>query len=217
MGIRRTALPFEGQFVQVPNAWVRDPRLTRRARGLLVEIMSHQHGWVISVHALWKAGPEGREATRKAIAELAEAGYLERDQEHGDHGRFGEMNYRLVSPGTLTAAQKLGDGTKTGARSTVAQESAPIEDHLEEDHSQKGGATAPAAATPFCKRHPNGTDKPCSGCKAARLAVAVAEAEAHAAAAKPKRRYDPTVYCEHLQLLGACDICAAEAGRAATA
>ena len=42
MGVLRTRLSFEDHYTQVPNAWVRDARLTRRARGLLVKLINHQ-------------------------------------------------------------------------------------------------------------------------------------------------------------------------------
>lgn len=226
MAIRRAALPFEGQFTQVPNAWLRDARLSRRARGLLAEIMSHQHGWVISVHSLWKNGPEGREAIRKAIVELADLGYLERDQSHGQRGRFGEMNYVLASPelSTVTVAQKLGDGTETGARSTVAQESATKNTMEEEDHL-KGGTEAPTpppVLVPWCKRHAatEGHDGGCAACKRARLAweqslaTASQEQQWHAVPTPKRSKHWREGLCEaHLQPEATCEACAQDRKR----
>jgi hypothetical protein len=226
MAIRRIKLPFEEQYVQIPNSWMRDPRLSRRARGLLAEIMTHQTGWVISVNSLWQNGPEGREAIRKTIVELADAGYLQRDQSHGDRGRFGEMNYVLSAPELSTVsedstvAQKLGDGSVTGARSTVAQDPATKKTISKEDHL-KGGADAPAPTpdpSPFCARHraTEGTDKPCAACKKARIAwegPLIAAARDQQWEAKPEPRYDPAVYCGHLQLIGKCWMCDDEAKR----
>ena len=39
--ITRIHLKFERDFTQLPNAWLRDRRLSRGARGLLGEIMTH--------------------------------------------------------------------------------------------------------------------------------------------------------------------------------
>jgi hypothetical protein len=225
MSIRRAALPFEGQYTQVPNAWLRDPRISRRARGLLAEIMSHQSGWVISVHSLWKNGPEGREAIRKAIVELADAGYLARDQEHGERGRFGEMNYVLVSPelSPATVAQFLGDGTNTGARSTVAQESTTKKTMEEEDHV-KGGAEAPAhtpVLVPYCKRHAQdeGYDGACAACQKARIAwqlsLATADQEEQwvPATLRRSRHWRPGLCEAHLQNAETCESCAEDRKR----
>ena len=97
MAITRNALQFEKNFTQIPNAWIRDKTLTRKSRGLLAEILSHRVGWTISVASLQSAGVEGRDSIRSAIAELEDAGYLERIQTR-DGGRFAEIDYRLVDP-----------------------------------------------------------------------------------------------------------------------
>lgn len=98
MGITRTALSFEGKFVQIPNEWARDPRISRRARGLLAEIASHRIGWHVTTRSLTQAGVEGRDAVRSMLAELVKAGYLVAAQQRGDHGQFGEIEYVLSDP-----------------------------------------------------------------------------------------------------------------------
>ena len=75
-------------FTQVFNAAVRDKRLSRRARGLMVEILSHSDGFEISEAALLANGPEGRDAIRKALRELETCGYLRRVQGRGTAGKF---------------------------------------------------------------------------------------------------------------------------------
>lgn len=81
-------------FTQVFNAAVRDKRLSRRARGLLVELLSHRDGYGVSIERLTEGGPEGRDAIRSALAELERYGYLHRDRPHDPAtGRFGEAVY----------------------------------------------------------------------------------------------------------------------------
>ncbi len=116
MGVRRTALEFEGQYVQIPNAWLRDKRLSRRARGLLAEIMSHRVGWHVTTRTLASAGPEGRDAVRTALGELVAFGYLRRAQGRADGGTFGEIEYELSEP---TVAGFSGHGEETPGQ-TVA-------------------------------------------------------------------------------------------------
>ncbi|WP_143020349.1 hypothetical protein [Sinosporangium album] len=60
------------------NDLARDQRLTRRARGLFVELASHQEGWQTSIAKLADLGPEGTHAIRGAIEELEKYGYLVR-------------------------------------------------------------------------------------------------------------------------------------------
>lgn len=96
--ITRGNLDFEAHFTTMPNAWARDARLSRRARGLLVELLSHRVGWTVSVASLVAAGPEGRDAIRAAIRELIEYGYLVREQGHDESGKFAEADYMLTNP-----------------------------------------------------------------------------------------------------------------------
>lgn len=83
----------EAGWAPIANAAARDHRLSWRARGLLLELLSYQDGWDITVDALVKKaraqGPasEGRGAMRVAVKELADTGYVryvrEQDKETG--------------------------------------------------------------------------------------------------------------------------------------
>ena len=79
---------FDNHFTQIPNSWLRDTRLTLKARGLLSLVMSHSQGWSLSISRLAEESLEGKDAIRSAIAELERFGYLSRSQEN--QGRFGE-------------------------------------------------------------------------------------------------------------------------------
>ena len=115
MRIRRGFVQATDHFTIIPNAWVRDADLSRRARGLLAELLSHREGWDVSIESLWRTGTEGREAVRKAVQELEEAGYLRREQQGGTGGeKFGTAEYVLLDPVAKTPvhsdAQFPGDG-----------------------------------------------------------------------------------------------------------
>jgi len=98
MGIQRTALSFEGKFVQIPNTWARDERISWGARGLLVKVASHRVGWHITTRSLTAAGAEGRDVVRSMTAELIAAGYLELERRRAERGRFDEIEYVLADP-----------------------------------------------------------------------------------------------------------------------
>lgn len=160
MGVRRTHLEFEGQFTQVPNAWARDERLSRKARGLLVEIMSHRVGWHVSVSGLQEAGTEGRDAIKSALVELKEHGYLVVSQGRGAGGRFGEVEYELHDPATgdglsahgatadgFTANGSTASGSTASGKSARYKNTSPIEDHLEEDHPEEAAIELRAMAS----------------------------------------------------------------------
>jgi hypothetical protein len=85
----------ESGFTIIPDAAVRDPRLSYLARGVLAEILSRPDDWATTADAIWrrarsergKAG-EGRGVVRGAFAELEAAGYLHRARRRRGRGRF---------------------------------------------------------------------------------------------------------------------------------
>jgi hypothetical protein len=92
MRIIRT-MPDEG-WVPVSNAAARDHRLSWRARGLLVELLSYPDGWRTTIDDLVRLGKiadghaEGRDAMRTAMNELVQAGYVVRSKVHDGDGQF---------------------------------------------------------------------------------------------------------------------------------
>lgn len=87
---------FDDHFTQIPNQWLRDNRLSFKARGLLALVMSHSQGWSLSVTQLAIASKEGKDAIRSAIKELEKFGYLTREQ--SNEGRFGENVWTTHDP-----------------------------------------------------------------------------------------------------------------------
>lgn len=88
---------FDGQFTQLPNEWLRDGRITLKARGLLALLMSHNPGWSVSINSLIEQNREGRDSLKAAVAELEAYGYLKRDQAR-EAGKFGEAIWVTQSP-----------------------------------------------------------------------------------------------------------------------
>jgi hypothetical protein len=76
------------QFVIVPNRIARDRRLSFRARGLLVMLLSLPAEWHITTDMLAEDNPESRTAIRAAMAELRDAGYVEVHNEQDSGGRW---------------------------------------------------------------------------------------------------------------------------------
>ncbi len=76
------------QFTQIPNALLRDPALSLRAKGLLCILLSNSEGWSSYIPALRKLTSDGETTLRSALNELEAAGYL--------------MRVRLRDPATKT-------------------------------------------------------------------------------------------------------------------
>jgi hypothetical protein len=94
---------FDDHFTQIPNEWLRDTRLSFKARGLLSLVMSHSKGWSLSINSLAEQNQEGKDAIRSAISELENFGYLSRSQVN-EQGRFGESVWITHDPSATPLA-----------------------------------------------------------------------------------------------------------------
>ncbi|WP_143822663.1 hypothetical protein [Mycetocola reblochoni] len=220
MAVRRARLEFEDHYTQIPNAWLRDKRLSRRARGLLAEIMTHRVGWIVNTRSLMDSGVEGRDAIRKALQELAANGYLMQEKVTAEGGKFGGVDYVLQAPptgdGKSVTGESTGDGFP-GPGSPRPEKPSPENPHPKKNISknniskeQQGGD----ALSPTCGKHPHGTTEKCRACGDARRRWDAARAR-EAAAPKPATPIPPrsTVgMCEqHPFYPVPCDRCAEEA------
>jgi hypothetical protein len=99
---------FDDHFTQIPNAWLRDARISLGAKGLLAQLLSHAPGWRISQESLGRDNGVGRDAIRTLINELLEAGYLSRseDRERTDKGYLGGYSYTTQDPSACPTLDK---------------------------------------------------------------------------------------------------------------
>lgn len=93
MGVIR--VEHNENYTVMSNCHLRDPRLSLRAMGLMSKMLSLPDDWDYSVSGLTKIVKEGREAVRKALQELEDAGYLIREQARGGSGSFAGYDYIL--------------------------------------------------------------------------------------------------------------------------
>lgn len=104
----RRLLPFERNFTQAPNSWIRDSRLSLKARGLLTLLLSHNDGWSVTVKALAAdCHEDGEHAIATARDELVQHGYLIRRPRRGS-GRFTAEDWELVDPSGLSDPALIG-------------------------------------------------------------------------------------------------------------
>lgn len=75
MTIVRAPRP-KSSYTQIRNEVLRDARLSFRALGVLVEVLSRPDNWSTRAESLAQGRKEGRDAIRAALGELKTAGYL---------------------------------------------------------------------------------------------------------------------------------------------
>lgn len=75
-------------FTTLDNGLIRDPRLSWKALGLLVYLLSLPGNFRLHLSFLAKQRKSGRDATRSGLKELEDAGYLSIERSHDSGGRF---------------------------------------------------------------------------------------------------------------------------------
>ena len=88
----------ESNFLIVQNDVVRDKRLSFKARGILLEILSRPDNWVITAEGLALEGQEGRSAILTAFEELRAAGYMKTRKLRNSDGTFQTITHVFDSP-----------------------------------------------------------------------------------------------------------------------
>jgi len=82
-------------YAKLPNAALRDKRLSFTAIGLLAHISSHQDGYKVTVESLARASNSGDTQTRNALTELREAGYIHFCGRVVEKGRFTSSEWNI--------------------------------------------------------------------------------------------------------------------------
>lgn len=80
--------PRSGKFEIVPHTLIRDFRITHRALGVAVRLLSNADGYTMTSDDLASERGEGRDAIRAALRELEIAGYLRRRKWQNDRGHW---------------------------------------------------------------------------------------------------------------------------------
>lgn len=148
--IRRINRPADA-YTMISNEFVRDDRLSLKARGLGAWLMSHADGWETSVAAVARAVGAGREQVRSALAELEEHGYLRREQTRAEDGTLGHALYLVQC--TPFPDEPAGENRERETGITVSRSRVPgphkktnSKKTNEKTNSPPGGDDASAAA-----------------------------------------------------------------------
>ncbi|MEU8623195.1 hypothetical protein [Streptomyces sp. NPDC048623] len=149
-------------FVTIYNRALRDRRLSRRAKGLLAEILTHRDGFGVSEASLVAAGPEGRDAIRTALTELERYGYLHRYQERDELGRLGEAVFEVTDmpEGLLIGAEAPWEEPESPSKQSRRSEPSPEnpstvdteENRRSEPSPEKPSTADPSTVNPLHKK-----------------------------------------------------------------
>ncbi|WP_199099893.1 hypothetical protein [Dyella sp. ASV21] len=90
-------------FTTLDNDLIRDSRLSWKATGLLVYLLSLSDTYKLHISRLSTQKLDGRDATMSAIRELQRAGYVTIEQSRGSEGRFGTTIWTIDDSAFNTA------------------------------------------------------------------------------------------------------------------
>ncbi len=107
-GIIRAPRP-ESHYTSLRNEVARDGRMSYRARGVLVRLLSNADGFQMTAADLAREGQEGRGAILTALRELREAGYIRTTKTQDQHGRWSTQTFVYDTP-QPTGVQKPDSG-----------------------------------------------------------------------------------------------------------
>lgn len=126
-------------FTMVRNNFVRDVTLSRKAKALLLEMLSFPDNWTYYMSHLEKLSTDGQHATRAAMNELIKATYVVRERVRDESGKFQGYVYYVADyrqeeqepeePGTNKPKPSKSKSRKTthGQAKTTKKEGSKIE------------------------------------------------------------------------------------------
>ena len=80
-------------FTVIANSVFKDRRLSAKAKGILVEMLSLPENWDYTLKGLTALFSDGIDSIRQGIKELEENGYIVRERKRDAMGRLGGMEY----------------------------------------------------------------------------------------------------------------------------
>lgn len=84
---------YDQPFAMISKKALEDNRLSWKARGLLVYLVSKPADWSVYVNDLVKRSPDGKKVVYTCLNELINLGYVERVTKFGDGHRCQGVDY----------------------------------------------------------------------------------------------------------------------------
>lgn len=127
-------------FTPIDNRFLRDKRLTLKAKGLLALMLSLPDDWKFSAEGLAAILREKRDAVTTALQELEACGYLTRcPQTRDDHGQLRANNWiiREVSASTQSPLLDIPPADNSAANNPVTDNAAQPNTELTKKEEEK--------------------------------------------------------------------------------
>ena len=80
-------------FTIADNGFIKDPKLSAKAKGVMIYMLSLPKSWNFSLRELATHFRDGKDAINNALKELEGCGYLEKKLHRDEEGRFQRTHY----------------------------------------------------------------------------------------------------------------------------
>lgn len=147
MSIRRGVRPAD-HFTIVSNGFARDSRLTFKARGIGLYLLSHAEGFRSTAASIAHANGCGEDQVYAGLKELQTLGYLRRDRERDERGRVGGADYVITDHVDPHLLRETPTGQTPTGKTRVHKKTNSTEDQKTEDVTPSPTAAAVRNAQP---------------------------------------------------------------------
>lgn len=105
MQINRIRVDKNANYTTINNTAARDPKLSLKAKGLLLTIMSLPDSWDFTINGMVTISKESRNTMYNIVAELVEFGYCQHRRVRTKIGTLGEAEYVFYEVPQTSASQ----------------------------------------------------------------------------------------------------------------
>ena len=119
MSIIRVVKDKNNPYLIMNKTCINDPRLSLKAKGLLVYLLSKPDNWYVNTKDISRHSSNGIKSVWSAINELVHFGYMYKHQFRSDNGRYGNYNYIVFEDPSKSSPVKYAPLPNRPFRSSV--------------------------------------------------------------------------------------------------
>ena len=122
-------------FTVIANNVFKDRRLSAKAKGILVEMLSLPENWDYTLKGLTTLFSDGIDSIRQGIKELEENGYIVRERKRDARGRLGGMEYVIYETPEKAVENSVENSApeQSSPANAEPKEDFPVQDESAED------------------------------------------------------------------------------------
>jgi len=131
-------------YTVITNELIQDIRLSWKARGIMIYLLSMPEDWEFNLVDLANRAPDGKAALRSGVAELESAGYVRIEKERSPTGTFDGWTWHVFEQPEPRSENRTSDKLKSDNRTLQSKQ----------EQKKQGAQNAPVADAPIVSAPP---------------------------------------------------------------